>query len=199
MHIPTSEHTEMVMYVKRLFETLTEPYLVYHNIQHTQQVVQRAREMATHYTLSETENFILMAAAWFHDTGQLLGEITDHEQISVDLMKIYFTNRPIGLEIQNDIAQCIMATKYPVHPVTLLEKIICDADTYHLGTPDFLYLDNLVWQELELRTHSPIDNKINRSLYFLQTHQFYTDYCQRLLTAGKEQNIAFLMKKMPES
>ena len=45
----------------------------------------------------------------------------------------------------------------PAVPSTLVEQIICDADTYHLGTEDFLHLDKLVWQELELifnQTHN---------------------------------------------
>jgi hypothetical protein len=34
------------------------------------------------------------------------------------------------------IWQCIMATKRGSDPVSVAEKIICDADTYYFGTPE---------------------------------------------------------------
>ena len=36
-----------------------------------------------------------------------------------------------------EIREIILATKLPVSPQTLLQAIICDADTFHLGTDEF--------------------------------------------------------------
>ena len=90
------------------------------------------------------------------------------------------------------IAQCIMATKLPPHPTSLYEKIICDADTFHLGTLDFRRTDPLVHQEIELRKKVMIPDWATRTLIMLRRHTFFTDYCQRLLADGKLANIAWV-------
>ena len=195
MRIPDNVLNDVAIYVKRLFDEHSEPWLLYHNIAHTWRVVQHAAEIGKFYALNEQQTFVLQTAAWFHDAGQLFGDMEMHEQTGVDLMKMYLGRKETSFSIQEEIAACIMATKMPVQPVTLLEKILCDADTYHLGTPDFEQLDNLVWQELALRTHKPVIDPIGKSLQFLQTHTYYTDYCRQLLSAGKEKNIVLLQRK----
>ena len=82
-----------------------------------------------------------------------------------------------------------MATKMPVSPTTLSEKIICDADTYHLGTEEFFEQNNLVKLELEARLGITIENWHTSSLLFIQAHHYYTPYCQALLSDGKSRNI----------
>lgn len=184
--------SEIVRHVKELFALYNRPYLLYHNLDHTRKVVQHAEEIADHYKLDDRSRFVLLAAAWFHDTGQLMGDMAVHEETGVQLMKDFLSPKHIDQKIMNDISLCIMATKMPVAPSTLLEKIICDADTYHLGTKDFQQLDELVWRELELRLNKRVDNQSWRSLDFLETHQFYTTYCRQLLSEGKDRNIAWL-------
>ena len=49
------------------------------------------------------------------------------------------------------IASCIMATKLPRNPKNLLEEIICDADTYHLGTKDFKKTNKQAFEECSLQ------------------------------------------------
>ena len=186
----------MPLYVIRLFDELGKSNLVYHNLKHTQTVVQHVFEIANHYQLNNEEKFVLQTAAWFHDTGYLLGDVANHEQRGVDLMRSFLDKYNIEPHLQNEAGKCILATKMPVKPVTLLEQILCDADTYHLGTPDFEYFDELVWQERELSTHTKINDHTSHSLHFLQFHSYFTDYCRKLLTEGKEKNIALLKKKM---
>ena len=124
--------------------------------------------------------------------GHLVGEPEGHEESSVGIMKAFLTGKSIDEKIITEISLCILATKIPATPSTLLEQITCDADTYHLGTKDFLYFDKLVWQEMERRLNKPISNKPQRSLLFLEKHQFFTHYCQQLLSAGKDRNISQL-------
>jgi predicted metal-dependent HD superfamily phosphohydrolase len=182
----TAEH------VQRLFESNKREYLLYHNLNHTKLVVSHAVEIANYYKLNESSQFILLTAAWFHDTGQLTGDVNVHEERSVEFMKQFLKGKVEDQTIIDAIARCIMATKMPVSPGNQLEEIICDADTYHLGTDNFLHLDKMVWQEVELRTKKPVDNKIELSLRFLENHQFFTGYCLRLLSAGKRKNIETL-------
>ena len=47
-----------------------------------------------------------------------------------------------------------MATKFPRDPKNLLEQIICDADTYHLGTEEFEEMNKRMLEETKLKKGS---------------------------------------------
>jgi hypothetical protein len=86
------------------------------------------------------------------------------------------------------VESCICATKFPYKPKSLLEEIICDADSYNLGTEDFLITDESLKKELDLR-NIPTKNWEENTLDFLVTHRYFTPYCRELLNRGKEENI----------
>lgn len=44
----------------------------------------------------------------------------------------------------DEIAFCIIATRMPAMPTSLKQEVLCDADTYHLGTNEFLILMHLL-------------------------------------------------------
>ena len=190
--------SEIACHVEGLFEANKYPYLVYHNLDHTRLVVQHAMEIAKHYPLDNRSVFILLAAAWFHDTGHLAGNIEDHEETSVQIMKEFLTTKSVDEKTVNEISVCIRATKMPPVPSTLLEQIICDADTFHIGTEDFPHFNKLVWLEMEQRLNRPISNKVRQSLLFLKNHRFFTSYCQQLLSKGKDRNILQLKPLLEE-
>lgn len=176
-------------YVTDLFTRLASVYLVYHNLSHTERVVIHAMEIADYYELDENDRFVLSMAAWFHDTGHLVADIESHEDAGVHLMKSFLTDKNIDAVLIDKIAQCIMATKYPPVPQSLLEEIICDADTYHFGTEDFAITDDLIKKELQLRTNKKYTHWCEDTLRLLQTHRFFTTYCRNKLNKGKEANI----------
>jgi HD superfamily phosphodiesterase len=119
-------------YVTGLYETLQDDTLVFHNLKHTQNVVDRTKEIAGHYHVNEKEMLILYTTAWFHDTGYLFTDPEKHEAMSVEVMKKFMLDHTNDTELLNEIEQCIMATKSPRDPKNLLQQIICDADKYIL-------------------------------------------------------------------
>jgi predicted metal-dependent HD superfamily phosphohydrolase len=167
------------------------PHYPYHNLAHTIAVVTHVDEMVAAYHLEQTDSFILNIAAWFHDIGHLYGDMTGHEERGITIMMDYLQTVPRDLTVA--IAQCILATKVPGHPNNLLEKIICDADTYHFGTPLFRETDDKVRRELLSRTGMKLPDWPKKSLLLLQQHVFFTDYCRNLLKKGKIENIAWLV------
>ncbi|SHM77607.1 HD domain-containing protein [Chitinophaga sp. CF418] len=183
-------------YVVDLFTRLASTSLVYHNLSHTERVVARSMEIADHYGLNGKDRFILSIAAWFHDTGHLVADIELHEQAGVRLMKSFFIDKEIDEALIDTISECIMATKWPPAPKTLLEEIICDADTYHFGTKEFEITDELVKKEFQLRTKKNYANWCNDTLRLLKAHRFFTSYCRDKLVDGKEANIAYLEAKI---
>jgi len=54
-------------YVTELFHNNPVPDLIFHNLDHTRSVVERTKEIAAHYYLSEKDLLAVYIAAWFHD------------------------------------------------------------------------------------------------------------------------------------
>ncbi len=185
-------------FVTGLFEKNHHDSLLFHNLDHTKDVVARAREIASNDELSEKDQAILFIAAWFHDTGHLFVEPAMHEIKSIEIMKTFLN----GLSVSEDdevlaaAEKCILATRIPSNPKTLVEQILCDADTYHIGTVEFKKTDKLLKKEyIKRKLISPQANWTKRSLEFMEAHRFFTLYCQGLLEEGKQRNMERLRRK----
>ena len=81
----------LVSYYTGLYEKKHDPKLIFHNLEHTQNVVSRVKEIAAHYNVAEKDMLVLYVSAWFHDTGYLFGEASVHEEKSVEQMKKFMT------------------------------------------------------------------------------------------------------------
>jgi predicted metal-dependent HD superfamily phosphohydrolase len=178
-------------YVQDLFQRRNLSFLKYHNLSHTEKVVERSIEIARASAdpIDEQSMNSLIIAAWFHDTGHLFNELKEHEQAGADLMAAFLKSFSIDDSIIDEVGRCIMATKFPSYPHTTLEQILCDADTYHFGTKEFFETDHRIYEEFEARLHTEIKGKTEKSIRLLESHQFFTAYCQELLNPGKLENI----------
>ncbi|OOQ59943.1 Pycsar system effector family protein [Mucilaginibacter pedocola] len=187
-------------YVLSYYKAHADPRLVYHDRQHTENMVNRAVEIANHYQVNDHDYFVVVASGWFHDTGYMV-DINNHEEESAKLAETYLKNIGVHEEDIADIKGCIMATRMPQSPLSLLEKVICDADLYHLGTDDFFDTDKLLRKETETLHDKEISKQEWRlkSIAFLSAHQYHTDYCQVLLNTGKQHNIDILKQKASKS
>ena len=179
-------------FVAHVFESAQQVQFPYHNLAHTKAVVDHANEISTFYALNEEDICIVNIAAWFHDIAQLHGGMTDHEDRSVLIMNNYLRTMDASAAFIELAGYCVMATKYRANLKTLREKIICDADTYHFGTPVFRETEFLIEKEMEIRTGQKFPQWHEGSLQLLKDHVFFTEYCQLLLGPGKRENIEWL-------
>ena len=85
-----------------------------------------------------------------------------------------------------------MVTKFGTLPVTLNEKILCDADTWHFGTPYFQETEFLMKEEMQIRTGKAQVFWHQGSLQLLENHVYFTEYAQLLLSKGNQANIEWL-------
>lgn len=175
--------------------------LPYHNMQHTESVVQAAKQIGSHYQLNEHDFFVVTVAAWFHDMGYYSGDSANHEAKGAEIAATFLTGEGAGEQTIAEVKGCIMATQMPQRPVTLLEKIVCDADLFHLGTDDFPDRNKLMRKECELALHTEIDKKAWRAntVKLFENHHYHTDYCQLLLNEKKRENLDRLLKKDKEA
>ncbi len=187
-------------FVKLLYDEKHNVKNVYHNIKHTRDVVARAQEIAGHYELGESDMMVLFIASWFHDTGYLSGPAMGHEIRSVEIMSSFAKANDLSSDDIKSIEGCIRATTQGTEPLTMIEKIICDADTYHLGTKDFKKNNNRVYKELMLSERPPLSKSEFQfsTLEMLNNHSYFTEYCQDLLDKKKQKNIKWLEVKLED-
>ena len=186
-------------YITGLYESSHDETLKFHNLEHTKTVVSRTKEIAGHYDLTEKDMLVLFIAAWFHDSGHLFTDPAHHEDKSVELMREFLRAELADEVMINDIAATILATKPPRNPIGLLQQILCDADTYHLGTPAFKDTNKAMLQEQKAK-FGDVDKTefIRNTVTMLKAHQYYTKYCMELLTKRKIQNMKKIKHKQEE-
>lgn len=171
-----------------IFTKNVNPIFVFHNLQHTQMVVNAAEEILKYYKLNCNEKFIILLAAWFHDIGFICGHAKDHETESIIIVSEFLKKQNIDSEIITKVSSCIQATRMPQSPNNLLEEILCDADLFHLGTKNFARMNELLLNEQMAYSSRPIlqFEWKQQTLKFLKEHRYFTEYCQRKLELYKQ-------------
>jgi predicted metal-dependent HD superfamily phosphohydrolase len=183
--------------VTRIFRQQVDPRFEFHNLEHTQQVVAAAQELAAHYALNDEDQFVLQIAAWFHDTGFRSGKAEEHEAESITIVSEFLHAQGLDAGIIQRVTSCIQATKMPQSPLSTVEKILCDADLYHLGGPDFKKMNDHLRAEQEAYLGKDLGRKEwrQRNIEFLETHQYFTDWAQQHREPQKQEWLRLLRKK----
>ncbi|MBS1522509.1 MAG: phosphohydrolase [Bacteroidetes bacterium] len=188
---------QVAQYVTSMFGGHADNGLPYHNKAHTQFVVDSTIQIANHYQLSDSDFFVVVTAAWFHDTGYLKTR-DNHERESVKVADNYLRQQGVDQETIARINQCIMATEMPQNPQNLLEEIICDADMFHMGTDNFSDKNKLLRKEIETASKKEMSKEQWRleTVEFMEQHHYFTDYCNVLLNDRKKQNLDKLKERL---
>lgn len=183
-------------HVLGLYDTPPAENLAYHNADHADSVVKRINEIAAHYDVNDDDLLALNIAGWFHDTGHLYTSPSKHEEKSVEVADEWLAGQNVSQDIRNRVKAFIMATNIKAEPQDLPEKIIKDADTFNLGTKEFKTNDKLLRKEMRKRNFTTmLTDWSSNTLALLEDHQFYTEYCNRLLDEQKQKNITKLRRK----
>src|SRR5829696_8845018 len=187
-------------YVTELFTHQVKPEFVFHNLEHTEAVADASSQMADYNQLSDEDRFVLMIAAWFHDTGYSTGRAEHHEENSVQITSQFLQKHNVDETIIQRVSSCILATHMPQSPISQVEKILCDADLMHLATEDFKAMNQLLKQERENLLGHKISKKDWRknNIRFLEDHKYFTEYGQNILEPKKHENLLSLRKKKDE-
>lgn len=178
-------------------ENFTEK-ICYHSIDHTLEVVEAVEIIGKYCRISKEDLEAVIIAAWFHDTGYYLG-CDSHEEASANIAEQYLTNENVDFGIINKVVNCILSTKVPQMPKTILEKIICDADLFHLGSENYFDKSELLWRELTLHNQEmTYESWLKLSKVFVETHEYHTSFGKETLLPKQEKNLALLKSKIIE-
>jgi len=190
--IQKDAHKNLISYVfQRLSYELDKNY-TYHSPTHVCMVYRDSSFLGSKLNISEQEMYLLQAAACLHDYGFLKSHV-DHEEIGCIEARQILPNYGFSAEEIEIVCGMIMATKIPQTPKTLLEKIICDADLFYLGSNYYFDIANQFKNELtSLDILKSEEQWKNIQIGFLQTHQYHLPYSQDLLNETKAKNLSIL-------
>lgn len=185
-------------YVTTFFEKNIDGAFIYHNLEHTTDVVTASETIMQEYELDDDEQFTLLIAAWFHDTGYSQGMPLGHEEKSTEIAEEFLTQQRVDSNIIEAVKSCIMATKMPQTPTNEIERIICDADLFHLGSNSYKDKYDLLRKEINNLSETKIKKKEWRktNVEFLRRHRYFTPYGQRVLEPVKQKHINELLETL---
>ncbi len=187
-------------YVFELFKTQLKPNVIYHNFSHTEYVANAAYEIGIGEGLSEDDLKIVLLAAWFHDTGFVIGQ-ENHEIESVKIARTYLSEQGMDSELMDKVEACILATDMNKIPVTKLEMVLCDADLSHLGTEAFREKSNLLRKEWEVLCGKVLTDIewLTTNEQFLGDHTYYTDFGFQKYHEIKQNNWLKIQKELQKT
>ncbi|MFK7899865.1 MAG: Pycsar system effector family protein [Cyclobacteriaceae bacterium] len=170
----------------------------YHNLEHTIGVVNNTVMIAKNSGCSKADTYLLTIAAWFHDLGYLAGGCKGHEVRGCELISSFMDKQDVDESTVTKIKSLIMATNLELEPTTLLEQIMKDADTLHLGdVKAFLKSSNKLRKEIkeEGKALSKLE-WYEMTLSFMKKHSFYSPFVKENYDAGKKLNISVVEKEI---
>ncbi|MXV15480.1 HD domain-containing protein [Hufsiella ginkgonis] len=174
------------------------PYLTYHTLAHTLDVLRAAETLATAEGVTGYEKTLLQTAAMFHDSGYL-SKAAGHEDESCRLAMSYLPGFGYTEKEITAICGMIRATKLPQSPKNHLEEILCDADLDYLGRGDYFIVAERFFQELSAAALVNSEAEWNtRQVSFLETHRYFTDTAIQLRKATKIKHLQSIKLKMQQ-
>lgn len=187
--------SEAQHYAEEILVSKLPANVTYHNIQHTQTVVDAGQEIGLACGLNDEELEIIELACWFHDLGYTQGS-TGHEAISAQMAKRFLEDREYPAKRIDQVIQCILVTKMPQQPKSKLEEVMSDADLLHLGKEGFIDKTNLLHREMESVHQENISDKkwLKRSYKFIKDHHYFTAYARKTYKKGKKRNLEVIDK-----
>lgn len=183
-------------FVSRHFEEKISDEHVFHDFDHTQEVVASAYEISLGYQLENKDLELLLIAAWFHDTGYDKGP-EGHEERGCDYAREFMEEQGFSEEDIQAVCTMIMATKMPQEPEGELAEILADADMSHLGKKSYWDRCGKIRQELHLVKNVIMSEQewVDFEIDFLTNHRFHTTFATELYDKRKHKHIRQLIKQ----
>jgi predicted metal-dependent HD superfamily phosphohydrolase len=191
-------------FVRMLLKDKLSASFLYHNFNHTANVVEAVKHIIDASDLNQQDEEQLLLAAWFHDTGYVV-DYKNHEQLSVDIVSGFLKDKNYPEDYIAGVTALIEATSYGYIPHSLGEKIIRDADYAHFISDSYIETSESLRKEWELTQNKQFTDlewmKGNLEL-FTKHHHYYTDFANRNWLPLKEKNaskISALITQMEQN
>lgn len=182
----------VISYIFSQLGAQLRPIYTYHALSHTTMVLRDATFIASRMNVSQADLNLLQIAICMHDYGFVKSH-ENHEETGCKIAREILPSFGLNDEQLDKICGMIMATKIPQSPSNDLERIICDADLFYLGTNYYFQVADLFKKELTgLGILTSEDQWMGIQVRFLENHNYHTAFAKNLLETHKQQNLSIL-------
>jgi len=183
--------------VTALYETSLPSWARYHTLNHTREVVASCGEIGAGMNLTPEEMETVVLAAWFHDAGYVDGS-QDHEERSAGAAKPFLQSEGLDERRIGEVIGCILATKLPQRPTTLLQQVMCDSDIAYIGGDAFRAHSDALRMEWELQAGIPFTEErwLKKNIEFVKRFRFHTSFAQARFGKKREENLDELVTRL---
>lgn len=188
----TSTNRKVRNYVFDEIRNGLKPIYSYHSLSHTTMVLRDATFIASKMNIDNNDLNLLQIAIYLHDMGFIKNH-ENHEETGCEIARHILPGFNISHAEIERICGLIMATKIPQTPTNTLERIICDADLYYLGTDYYFQVADLFKRELtQLGVLQNAKQWRDIQIGFVEKHHYHTAVANKLLEAKKQLNLDVL-------
>ena len=170
----------------------------YHNLDHTQNVVREARNLAKISNLSKDKIELLEIASWFHDLGYEFG-MEGHEAMSIKIAKKYLSKSKLSQSEIKDVENLIKATRPGFERFqTISQKIIRDADLSNAGLKGFKKCSNKLrkeWAVISKKDYRDVEWS-NLQIQYLSNLKYLSDAARQKYNKRKKKNLKKFKKRL---
>jgi HD superfamily phosphodiesterase len=184
-------------YVGALLHENLPAWSVYHNYEHTLEVVEACEEIGKASKLSKEELEVVLLAAWFHDTGHVQ-QSAGHEEKSVEIAETFLRDHLYPEQRIEAVTAAILTTEVSARAKNLPQMVVRDADILHAGRKDFFAKSQLLRMEEEKRNgrvYTDLD-WLNLNLDFLARCEFLTAYARSEYGPRRTKNLLGLREQI---
>jgi len=161
-------------YILSKLEKELSPNLYYHGIHHTIDVFKAVERFATVEGVRGNDLIVLKTAALYHDAGFII-QYMEHEEASVVMAKETLPEFGYPADAIEEVCKVIDATDLRKEPVSLLQKIIRDADLDYFGRDDFFPTSFKLYREWnENGRKVSLKEWYFQQLKFVEKHIYFT-------------------------
>lgn len=187
-------------HVYDLFKKELPNDVIYHSYEHTVETAKAADKIGRNEDLSDKDLFLVLLAAWFHDTGFIEGA-DKHEERSAERAREFLSGEGLDEEQIDEVESLILSTKPDREPKNKRERVLHDADIVHIGKKKkfFRYSERLrkEWEEREGREYSD-QEWAEIQLEFLTRTDFATEYARKQYGKKRARNLKVVQEKLAQ-
>ncbi len=189
-NINTELVNEAAGFVQKFMKENLSDKFTFHNLEHTEYVVEKAGYIGKNSGLTEDEVALVKVAAWFHDIGYAF-DVGNHEEIGTQKVEGFLRSKEIGEDKIQLVKNCILATKISTQPGDLMEKVICDADFSHMAEEGYLELIEKLRQEWKNHSYKNTGRIkfLGQSEKLFEIHSYHTEFARKELGPKKKENL----------
>jgi predicted metal-dependent HD superfamily phosphohydrolase len=196
MKLTTEILRDTALYVKDYYTNHYSEEYYFHHYNRTMNIVRNCDALAVSMDLGKQELKLAHLASWFLELGYYQ-DYQDYQPKSVELARQFFKSKELEDGVFEKIEECILSTRVPQQPVSVISQLVCDASMYHLAEKDAVQHADALRAEYEAIAGKVFTDEewLNENIRIISNHFYFTSSARSLFQKRKDKTLAAFQVK----